>query len=92
LTISKDKIRYQHDCISCVFLGRFKEYDLYYCSSNGTPSNRNTVIARYSDEGSEYESGIYSNSSHLIEAKFRAMKILNIDFGKNISKDGIYRF
>ena len=48
----EEKPRYEHDCNTCVFLGQWKEYDLYYCS--GEP----TVVARWSDEGGDYNSGI----------------------------------
>jgi hypothetical protein len=46
--------RYKHDgCSSCQYLGRFKDYDLYYCEGITTK----TVLARYSSEPSEYLSG-----------------------------------
>lgn len=50
------KPNYKHDCNVCQFLGATildgKTFDLYYCA--GEP----TVIARWSDEGSEYASGL----------------------------------
>jgi hypothetical protein len=54
------KPKYKHDCIDCKFLGtkkyQDKEYDLYYCNPTKDISS-GTLIARFSDEGSEYSSG-----------------------------------
>jgi hypothetical protein len=47
-----DTPRYEHDCSDCVYLGQFNKYDLYFCPREPT------IIARYSNEGSEYTSGI----------------------------------
>ena len=64
--------RYEHDCDVCVYLGRYKEYDLYFCN-NHTP----TVIARYGIHG-EYLSGMRfarpDSTTSLYEAKKRAIK------------------
>lgn len=46
--------RYEHDCESCYFLGQHEDADLYACCMGKTA----TVIARTSDEGSDYTSGI----------------------------------
>jgi hypothetical protein len=43
--------RHEHDCDRCVFLGQHEEFDLYVCP--GEP----TLLARRSDEGSDYWSG-----------------------------------
>jgi hypothetical protein len=44
--------RFEHDCESCLFLGQYKEYDLYIClGTNHTP------IARYGEKG-DYLSGM----------------------------------
>lgn len=52
-----------HDCDNCVYLGHWHEEpvtddsriaDLYWCAQSGFP----TVIARFSDEGSDYTSGM----------------------------------
>lgn len=48
-----DEPRFQHDCDVCVWLGRMERWDLYSCPQNGHP----TVVARYGDDGPEYESG-----------------------------------
>lgn len=47
---------YEHDCTDCVFLGRFAEHDLYWCSQGGFMP---TIIARYGDDGPEYASTGY---------------------------------
>lgn len=64
--------RYQHDCCQCVSLGALGNADLYYCDQGKTDGS--TVIARYSDEGSDYTSGIIGAeySRHLSEALRRA--------------------
>jgi len=52
---------YKHDCNICTFIGNsFSEStqsvsDLYYCPQNGLP----TIIIRYSDEPSDYNSGFH---------------------------------
>lgn len=43
--------RYKHDCESCIFLGSYKQYDLYVCL------HRPTIIARFGELG-EYDSGL----------------------------------
>lgn len=63
-------MRYQHDCDGCVPLGEFGEYDLYaHCEQPVT------VIARRSDEGSDYVSGLELAEFYpeLAEAKKRAL-------------------
>lgn len=45
--------RYEHNCDSCHFLGKHEDADLYACVGKNP-----TVIARTSDEGSDYTSGI----------------------------------
>lgn len=87
-----EKPRFKHDCTECEFLGRYEThayahfidddrtdplvlYDLYvHWDSDGTI---NTVIARHSDEGSEYTCGLYG-LSHLAlqEALRRAIKLM----------------
>ena len=57
--------RFKHDCDQCVCLGRHGDADLYYCPKGPT------VIARYSDEGSDYVSGMASSLPDLIEAEKR---------------------
>lgn len=64
---NKPKPRWRHDCERCTFLGRFNQFDLYHCGQSNFP----TVIARFSDEGPDYLSGmVFANVSvPLREAK-----------------------
>jgi len=71
--------KYKHDCRVCVFLGRYKEFDLYYCTQGG---KADTILARYSDEGPDYLSGMpnreftYNSPFHpRTEGYFRAKKL-----------------
>ena len=59
-------------CPNCVFLGTYKNHDLYFCPQSGRP----TVIARYSNEDGDYLSGmVFANSvDELREAKKRAIE------------------
>lgn len=62
---------YEHDCKNCVFLGHYQGADLYFC-----PRPWKTFIARYSSEGSEYDSGLdVSENDFLIEAQRRAVDL-----------------
>ena len=67
--------QYQHDCDTCTFLGQYKNYDLYFCPQRGLP----TVIARWSDNGPDYTSGMVfaknGTSKPLVEALKRANKM-----------------
>ena len=66
-------MRFQHDCDKCHPLGEFGDADLYYCDQNiGGP----TVIARYSNEGGDYQSGLVfaDKIPALREAKRRAVE------------------
>lgn len=60
-----DTPRFQHDCPACKFLGQYRyaddpnkryDYDLYVCGQAGSIP---TVIARFSDDGPDYMSGIH---------------------------------
>lgn len=70
-TKEKESPRYEHDCNVCDYLGRYKEYDLYFCKSEPT------VIARYGTQG-DYKSGmVFANpdgSEPLYESKKRAIE------------------
>lgn len=68
--------RYDHDCSSCVFLGQFGEYDLYFCPGE------TTLLCRFGDEGPEYKSGfefalcfVDADHFHYAEALYRALQI-----------------
>lgn len=56
----KDKPRFEHDCQYCIFLGRFNQYDLYYHPyyHSEDADGAETVIARYSNDGPDYTSGM----------------------------------
>jgi hypothetical protein len=72
LTPPMEQPRYEHYCRTCEFLGQYKEFDLYYCS------NEPTIIARYSDEGGDYGSGLVfgvtSDKGCYREALVRALR------------------
>jgi len=55
---------FAHDCTACVFLGGYvwneDYYDLYWCMQLGKFP---TVIARWSDNGQDYLSGIPSEGT-----------------------------
>lgn len=75
---------YAHDCESCKFLGRHGEQDLYvHVGSSRKSGLHQTVIARSSSEGSDYESGMgfsFGLSAALTEARLRAEKFGFIDY------------
>lgn len=64
-SVTKEEPQYEHDCNACKFLGTytFQEEgytymgttDLYYCANKEHPS-LSSLLARYSDEASEYTS------------------------------------
>lgn len=66
---------FDHDCDGCTYLG-FTFHpskgvaDLYWCPQGGIP----TVIARFSDDGGDYHSGLSAadNDVYLHEARLRA--------------------
>lgn len=64
--------RYTHDCDKCVSLGQDGNADLYFCEQMGMP----TVIARFSNEGGDYISGLAfaEHDRHIREAKLRAIE------------------
>jgi len=53
------KPRYNHDCNHCVFLGRYKKFDLYVCVGSERTGKKfdDTIIARYGVDG-DYYSGM----------------------------------
>lgn len=59
------KPNYIHDCNACIFLGKSNKFDFYVClNDNKYPVDIETnyfnisILARYSDEGPDYTSGI----------------------------------
>jgi len=70
LTVVKDQPLYEHDCDACHYLGVYDDIDLYYCDAGFQP----TVIARYSEYGPDYSSGMsFAFDGSLEEAVKRAM-------------------
>ena len=61
--------RYKHDCSDCVYLGKYRDCDLYFCAHGGSIP---TVVARYGNKGYDYISGLDSELAPLVEAKRRA--------------------
>lgn len=74
--VKKDVPIFEHDCNNCDFLGVSVDgntvYDLYYCDTE------ETVIARYSNNGADYMSGMVfarpDGNKQLYEAKLRAIE------------------
>ena len=70
--IGKDEY-FQHDHDCCIFLGGYGYrgvfYDLYWCDQTG---HIPTVLARFGNEGWEYNSGTGSSLEPLMEAERRA--------------------
>lgn len=48
--------RFRNQCPECVYLGQFGGCDLYFCSQ--TALGIATVIARFADDPSSYQSGL----------------------------------
>jgi len=78
VSIENETPQWQHDTDCCTFLGRFNEHDLYFCRQGII--DWPTVLARYSDEGSHYRSGMefadpdkFPSIPELVEAKKRAV-------------------
>ena len=67
---------YEHDCPHCIFLGAFESeermFDLYYHDMD----NNRTVLARYGNDGQDYESGLQMATKdgvpYLYEARLRS--------------------
>jgi hypothetical protein len=65
---------YKHDCNTCQFLGRFEEFDLYFCESSFP-----TVIARYGKE-EKYKSGMCFATPDIDQSLYAA-KLVAIEKG-----------
>lgn len=81
--------RFKHNCLHCIFLGVFNEYDLYGC-----PKNK-TILARFGNNEIDYVSGYFNKDAvvELNEAYKRACKLLEfqnlgwqIDGGHEVRK------
>ena len=66
-------MRHQHDCDLCKPLGEYGDADLYFCDQRLSGP---TVIARYSDDVGDYQSGLVfaDKIPALGEAKRRAIE------------------
>jgi len=93
----KDIRVYIHDCIDCIFLGRGihmgKSCDWYICPNKKNPS-MSTVIARYSNEGSDYASYHWEQYARLAEDGFKQIPrfqpgIHELDFGDLVYDDDL---
>ena len=82
-TDSLPPTRYKHDCDRCIYLGRWDEYDLYFCADDLLGP---TVVARYSSHGPDYASGlrVAAMIPELAEARTRAIAagLLTSDMGE----------
>jgi hypothetical protein len=68
--------RYDHDCERCIFLGQYKEYDLYFCPSR----DYSTVIARWDSIPSNYASGLHCANLNVNNPLYFA-KLIAIQIG-----------
>ena len=71
LAVETSTPQHTHDCAVCVNLGRFGNFDLYFCDE-GNPVP--TVLARFGNEGPDYYSGLPAAEAipALAEARRRA--------------------
>lgn len=64
---------YKHNCAHCIFLGNYKDADLYF--HDHKDDRGYTVIARFGDnESISCHSSIITMNEHLIEAIRRSIK------------------
>jgi hypothetical protein len=84
---------FKHDCTGCQYLGTItldgKTFDMYYCA--GEP----TIIARFSNEDSEYASGlpvakrVYTNQIDLDRELPPYLEAMGIAYGRALRKNYI---
>lgn len=69
--------KWQHDCSKCTFLGHYSDdkgiYDLYHCNQGS--GRFPTIIARWSDNGPDYNSGMCFGKSGSIPALAKAYEL-----------------
>lgn len=97
------KPNFKHDCEKCVFLGEHlfidnftvgvnpdvvRVCDLYVCPQDDRGP---TVVARFSDDGADYKSGLTNVHICIKEAEKRAFdaEILKIVFDKDVADEYI---
>lgn len=69
--MNEDTPQHKHECDYCCFLGRFENYDLYFCKQKGAFAE--TVIARFGELGDYYSGMCFASTiPPLGEAKRRA--------------------
>jgi hypothetical protein len=77
--------KFQHVCDDCRFLGHYQNADLYFCGPEGMPAVSSTVIARFSDEASDYVSGLPIGQipllDHCATAHLRVAYLIARDMG-----------
>lgn len=70
--------KFIHDCSGCLFLGNYKQYDVYFCP-NAESFCGGSIILRFGDDGPEYNSApvstSLSSSEGLTEASDVRMKV-----------------
>lgn len=77
------KPRHEHECERCIFLGQYREYDLYFCPSEKRPQ----VIARKSDIPYDCLTGmIFSREPGPLAYALAAAK------SKNLYKNNLEKF
>lgn len=96
------RAKFKHDCVRCVYLGGYTNvgernkdcyYDLYVCSEGNMKIP--TVIARFSDNGPDYNSGmafgVHGSVEPLLEAFRRAYQegYLQVVATKKLREGGI---
>lgn len=62
-------MQHEHDCDKCIFLGEYKEYDLYF-----HPGRYWTLVARFGKDGDYQSSPEISQINCLKEARKRAVE------------------
>ena len=68
--------KFKHHCDQCVFLGHYADQDLYFCAKFEEQEGTCTVVARRSNDSSDWISGLHIAEVNpwLGEAKRRAIE------------------
>ena len=82
--------QYKHDCSACLFLGRYKNYDLYA----HVHEHLTELIARYSNDGPDYSAedvgiistnGRHSEALIAAESRYNKLKLKSHENNKDIT-------